>query len=156
MRRLAAPHNGSAAQYRALHEPKYRHWLDRLVYLPDLAEADLDDLDGLLITERLHRAKFDAAAGRVLGVLERGATVIFLLGGPPPEWLPGARWEARFRSGRGGWMPTWFLHPGDWPGPARGGPRAPLPMPRSRRERNLASPWRALAARGRPARDRHP
>ncbi len=106
MRRLAATYNGSAAQHRALHEPKYRRWLDRLVYLPDLAEADLDDLDGLLITERLHRAKFDAAAGRVLGVLERGATVIFLLGGPPPEWLPGPRWEARFRSEQGNWMPT--------------------------------------------------
>ena len=127
MKRLAATYNGSASQHRALHEPKYRRWLDRLVYLPDLAEADLDDLDGLLVTERLHRAKFNAAAGRVLGVLERGATVIFLLGGPPPEWLPGPpRWEARFRSEQGNWMPTWFLHPGDGLGLRAADPEHPF------------------------------
>ena len=62
----------------------------------------------------------------MLGVLERGATVIFLLGGPPPEWLPGARWEARFRSEQGNWMPTWFLHPGDGLGLRAADPEHPF------------------------------
>lgn len=113
MKRLAAVYSGSSFQHRALNEPKYRCWLAALVYLPELADCDLSSFDGLLVTERLHRGRLDAAAGRITGLLERGGTVIYLSGDEPPDWLPGVRWEQRFRSEQGNWMPTWFLTPGD-------------------------------------------
>jgi len=113
VKRLAAVYSGSAAQHRALNEPKYRRWLTQLIYLPELADTDLESFDGLLVTERLHRGKLDAASARVRAFLERGRTVIFLIGDEPPSWLPGVRWEDRFRSEQGNWMPTWFVTPGD-------------------------------------------
>lgn len=93
MKRLAAVYNGSASHHRTLKESKYRRWISGTIYLPT---ADLDNYDGLLIPERLHRGKLNAAAGTVLAYLERGGTVLVFGGGEhPPEWIPGLEWEHR-------------------------------------------------------------
>ncbi len=105
---LAAVYGGSAPHHRALTTPQYaRHHTGGLRYLPELAGADLTDLDGLIIPERLHRDLLLAAAGSVRDLLDAGGTVIAFAGGEPvPEFLPGVAWEHR---------PTnfwWWLEPG--------------------------------------------
>lgn len=105
---LAAVYGGSAPHHRALTTPKYaRHLGGGLRYLPELAKADLTDLDGLIIPERLHHDALHAAAGPISDLLDAGGTVIAFSGGEPvPDFLPGVRWEHR---------PTnfwWWLEPG--------------------------------------------
>lgn len=96
MKRLAAVYNGSAAHHRTLKASKYRRWISDTIYLPDLPTAGLDNYDGLLIPERSHRGKLNAAADTILAYLERGGTVLVFGGGEhPPEWIPGLKWEHR-------------------------------------------------------------
>ncbi|MCW0213099.1 MAG: hypothetical protein OJJ54_07055 [Pseudonocardia sp.] len=107
-RGLAAVHGGSAPHLRALTTPKYaRHLTGGLHYLPDLADDDLTGLDGLIIPERLHRDRLQAAGARVRDLLDAGGTVVSFAGGEPtPEFLPSIQWEHR---------PTnfwWWLEPG--------------------------------------------
>lgn len=111
MRRLAAVYGGSAPHHRALNEPKYAQWLAGSIYLPDLPQADLSQFDGLLVPERLHAGRLDAARDRLLEVLDRGGTVMLfgeqsVVARNPQGWLPGLDWEHR---------PTnywWWLEPG--------------------------------------------
>jgi hypothetical protein len=107
-RGLAAVYGGMAQHYRALTEPKYAaHLTGGLIYLPELADTDLTAYRGLLIPERLHRGLLEAAADRIVELLDAGGTVIVFGGGEPiPEFLPGVRWQHR---------PTnywWWLEPG--------------------------------------------
>lgn len=110
MRHLAALYGGSAAHHRALTEPKYAKWLAGTVYLPDLATAELDAYDGVIVPERMHAGKLAEGRHRLVEVLERGATVVVfgeqsVYGDQPLGWLPGIDWEHR---------PTlwWWLEPG--------------------------------------------
>jgi hypothetical protein len=107
MKRLAAVYSGSAQHHRALNEPKYQRWIADTIYLPDLDEADLTRFDGVLIPDRLHHGKVEAAAENVLRYLDQGGTVMVFNGGePPPTWLPGLKWA---------FAPTnfwWWLEPG--------------------------------------------
>ncbi|MGQ0480613.1 MAG: hypothetical protein ACT4O0_06235 [Pseudonocardia sp.] len=105
---LAAVYGGSAQHHRSLTHPKYApHLTGGLVYLPELADTDLTGYHGLVIPERVHRGRLDAAADRILELLDAGGTVFAFSGGePPPEFLPGVSWQHR---------PTnfwWWLDPG--------------------------------------------
>jgi hypothetical protein len=105
---LAAVYGGSAPHLRALTTPKYgRHLTGGLHYLPDLGDADLTGLDGLIVPERLHRDLLHAAGDRIRDLLDAGGTVVSFAGGEPvPEFLPSVQWEHR---------PTnfwWWLEPG--------------------------------------------
>lgn len=105
---LAAVYGGSASHHRALTTSKYaRHLRGGVVYLPEMADTDLTGLDGLVIPERTHHGLLEAAAPRVLELLDAGGTVIAFSGGESlPGFLPGVRWEHR---------PTnfwWWLEPG--------------------------------------------
>ncbi|MCS6801823.1 MAG: hypothetical protein NZ773_07765 [Dehalococcoidia bacterium] len=91
---IAAVYGGSAQHHRSLTEPKYRRWLDRLIYLPELPDDPLDGVAALLIPERLHLGFLHRAAPRVLALLERGGTVV-AFGEQPRPYLPGVRWEHR-------------------------------------------------------------
>jgi len=104
-RRIVALSGGSAPHERALHLPEYRRFLSSVLYLPDLADGDLDRFDVVLLPDRSHLGRVAAAAPRLLAVLDRGATLV-VLGEHPIPWLPGLRWEHR---------PTnywWWLEPG--------------------------------------------
>ncbi|MEX2586864.1 MAG: hypothetical protein WD602_02575 [Actinomycetota bacterium] len=92
---VAAVYGGSAAHYRALTKDKYAERLDGgLIYLPELADADLTPYEVLLIPERLHRGLLEKAAPRIFELLDAGGTVVCFAGGEPiPEFLPGVRWE---------------------------------------------------------------
>jgi hypothetical protein len=100
MRRILAVYGGSAAHHRALHEPKYAQWLAGTVYLPDLPEAELPAYDVLLVPERLHAGKLQAARPRLLEALDQGRTVVVfgeqsVYGEHPHDWLPGINWTGR-------------------------------------------------------------
>ncbi|MGQ0842632.1 MAG: hypothetical protein ACT4QF_00720, partial [Sporichthyaceae bacterium] len=94
---LAAVFGGGAAHHRALTTPKYaRHLTGGLRYLPDLCDADLSRLDGLIVPERLHRGMLARAESAVLGLLDAGGLVVAFSGGEPvPEFLPNVAWEHR-------------------------------------------------------------
>jgi hypothetical protein len=94
LRRVAAVYGGSAPHHRTLHEPKYRKWLADVIYLLDLPDTDLDAYDALVIPERLHQGRLAEASEAVLGLLDRGGTVVAFGGGEhPPGWLPGLHFE---------------------------------------------------------------
>ncbi len=94
MKRLAALYGGSFPEHRVLHEPEYRRWLAEVIYLPDLPDADLGRIDGLLVPEGLHHLRLQAAAPQLGAFLNRGGTVL-LFGDQPLAWLPGLDWEFR-------------------------------------------------------------
>src|SRR5271156_4305333 len=81
-------------------------YVDQVSTAGTLADADLTGLDGLIVPERIHRGMLNRAAARILELLDSGGTVVAFCGGePPPEFLPGVRWEHR---------PTnywWWLQP---------------------------------------------
>lgn len=119
---VAAVYGGSASHHRTLTMEKYaRHLRAGRRYLPDLADADLSSLDGLVIPERLHRGRLTAAAPNILDLLSSGGIVVAFSGGePPPEFLPGVRWSHR---------PTnywWWLDPGADLGLQTSAPEHPL------------------------------
>ena len=91
---IAAVYGGSAQHYRSLHEPKYRRWLDRIIYLPILPDDHLDTVTALIIPERLHLGLLHRAAPRLHALLHRGGTVV-AFGEQPRPYLPGVRWEHR-------------------------------------------------------------
>lgn len=98
--RIGAVYGGSAAHHRALTVAKYARHLDRLVYLPELAEAELSDLAVLVVPERLHRGCLQRARPVLQGMLERGGTVVVfgeqsIYHDEPEGWLPGVRFEHR-------------------------------------------------------------
>lgn len=107
-RGLAAVYGGNSHHHRALTTPRYaEHLGGGLLYLPELAETDLTGYDGVIIPERIHRGLLNAAAPRILELLEAGGTVVAFSGGEPlPEFLPGVRWEHRLTNY---W---WWLEPG--------------------------------------------
>ncbi|HEX4864070.1 MAG TPA: hypothetical protein VFV02_08360 [Acidimicrobiales bacterium] len=121
MKRLAAVYGGSAHHLRALHEPKYARWLAGTVYLPDLPNADLSTLDGLIVPERIHRGMLHRARRKLLEFLDEGKTLILfgeqsVYGDQPIGWLPGIDWEH---------CPTnywWWLEPGARSGLVAGHP----------------------------------
>ena len=88
---IGALYSGSAAHHRALHEPKYRRWLDRILYLPEAAASGLDGCSTLLVPERMHRGLLHRTASAVRALLDHGGTVV-LFGEQPTAWLPGLSW----------------------------------------------------------------
>ena len=94
MSRLGIIYLGSAQQHFVLQDPTYGRHIDERIYLPDLATAPLDHLDGLIVPCRVHQELLYASAARVRSVLDRGGTVV-LFGEQPQEWLPGLNWEHR-------------------------------------------------------------
>lgn len=91
---VAALYGGSAPHRQALHGEPAGPWIDEVVYLPEASSADLADHEVLLVPERLHRGLLHLVASAVMGLLERGGTVV-AFGGQPTAWLPGLRWEHR-------------------------------------------------------------
>jgi len=112
---MVALSGGSAPHEHTLHLPEYRRFLSQVLYLPDLAEGDLDGFDVVLVPDRSHLGRVAATADLLLAVLARGGTLV-VLGEHPIPWVPGLRWEHR---------PTnywWWLQPGAHSGLAAADP----------------------------------
>lgn len=94
MTRLAALYGGSAPQHRTLYESDYSRYFDEVVYLPELAETNLDSFDGLFVPSRLHIERRNEHGDRLRAFLDGGGDVI-TLGQQPDPWLPEVEWAFR-------------------------------------------------------------
>lgn len=55
MRKISVIYSGHAPHYRTFHEPKYAKFIDRLIYLPELAATDLTPYDVLIVPSQLNK-----------------------------------------------------------------------------------------------------
>lgn len=94
MRRMAVIYGGCAQHHRTFHEPKYRRYFERLIYLPELEEASLDAFDVLLFPSQLHQGLVERCSAKINAFAERGGTVV-AFGPQSRAWIPSQRWEFR-------------------------------------------------------------
>ncbi|MEK3726175.1 hypothetical protein [Paenibacillus sp. FSL H8-0034] len=105
MRKIAVLYSGSSHQHRTFTEPKYKQYIAELLYLPKLAEIDLNQFDVLIVPSQLHQEQVTRHMDQIHAFLNSGKTVV-ALGAQHQSWFPGHRWESR---------PTnfwWWLEPG--------------------------------------------
>ena len=93
-KRLGLLYGGSLPEYRVLADERFSPWLAKTIYVPELTEESLADLDGLYVPEGSNHRALQAASETVRAFLERGKTVL-LFGDQPVAWLPGISWEFR-------------------------------------------------------------
>jgi len=91
MYRLGFLHGGSFSQLTTLADPAVQVWRPRDLYLPDVTEDDFDDLDTLVVSDRLHPRLLARAVPWVLKVAGRGGTVVVLGENGDCGWIPGLR-----------------------------------------------------------------
>ncbi len=88
MARLAALDGGTYYHDEALRGARYAHFFDRLIYLPELMEAPLDDLDALIVTCRSNPDWLRPAAARLHAFLAGGGTLVAMGECEAHTWLP--------------------------------------------------------------------
>lgn len=94
MTTLAGLYGGSAPHRRTFLESEYARFFDDVIYLLDVADADLESFDGLVIPSRLHIGQRNAHGDHLRAFLERGGDVI-TFGQQPDPWLPEIEWTHR-------------------------------------------------------------
>lgn len=94
MRKIAVIYSGHASHYRTFHEPKFAQYIEKLIYLPDLENTDLDPFDVLIVPSQLNSNLLLKSAKKIHKFADNGKTVVAL--GPQPwEWIPNQKWEHR-------------------------------------------------------------
>ncbi len=104
--KIGALDGGTSYHYVALHQPPFNQYIDRTIYLPELAEADLDDLDVLIVTCRSHPEQLRRNADKLQAFLAQGKTLMIMGETEPQTWMPGVEQEP---------VPLnywWWLEPG--------------------------------------------
>ncbi len=86
---------GASYHERTLADSPFSERITRGLYLPALAMGDLDGLDVVVVSDRQHPGVLVRHAPALLGVAERGDTLVVLGENRAQTWVPGARWEAR-------------------------------------------------------------
>lgn len=84
--------NGVWSQYALATAPKYRD-IYRLLYVHELPQANLDDLDALVIPFQSHQAALSANKPLLYRILASGRKIA-VFGDSTPEWMD-AEWEDR-------------------------------------------------------------
>jgi len=105
MRKIAVLYSGSAHQHRTFTEPKYKQYIEELIYLPNLAAVDLLQYDVLIVPSQLHQRQVSVHLKQIHEFLDSGKIVV-ALGAQEQDWFKGHNWESR---------PTnfwWWLEPG--------------------------------------------
>ena len=105
MRRIAVLYTGNSHQHRTFTEPKYKQYIEEIIYLPKLQENDLDRFDVLIVPSQLHQKLVANHMDSIHTFLNQGKVVI-ALGAQSNDWFAGHHWEFR---------PTnfwWWLEPG--------------------------------------------
>lgn len=94
MPELIALDSGAFYQHRGLHEPPFAAFFDRVVYLPELAAADLDPArtGALLVPCRTPPELLLPWRPAFADYLQGGGTLVALGETHPEQWLPGIRW----------------------------------------------------------------
>lgn len=101
---------GTYYHHEAMHGARLAGRLPPAIYAPDLTEADLADCDALLIADRINPVALRRKRRILLGLLERGGTLVVLGENRAEDWAPHVTWHYR---------PTnfwWWLTPNADPG----------------------------------------
>lgn len=94
MRKIAVIYSGHAPHHRTFNEPKYKQYIDRLIYFPDFQNTSLEGVDVLFVPSQLNEHLLKAAKEKIHAFANAGGIVVAF--GPQPwEWLPNQKWEER-------------------------------------------------------------
>ncbi len=86
---------GTSYHERTLADPSFAPRLARGLYLPAVRSGDLDGLDAVVVSDRQHPGVLQHRAPALLGVAERGDTLVVLGENGAHTWVPGLGWEPR-------------------------------------------------------------
>lgn len=93
--RVGLVSGGASYHERTFSDPRFSDRFARSLYLPSLDVRDLDGLDVVVVSDRQHRRMLARHSSLLLGVAERGDTLVVLGENRAHTWLPGVGWEAR-------------------------------------------------------------
>lgn len=86
--RIGALDGGTYYHLRALNDPAWAELIDERIYLPELPDHDLQNLDVLIATCRSNPDFLERASDHIAAFLETGGTVVAFAGTAPERWLP--------------------------------------------------------------------
>ncbi|MER7796035.1 hypothetical protein [Microbacterium sp. NPDC096154] len=90
---LAYLHNGTFSQLTTFRDPALAPYRIREVYLPDMQPGDLDDVDGLIVADRIHSGLLRRHAEDILRVAHRGGVLVVFGENWVHTWMPDVVWE---------------------------------------------------------------
>lgn len=91
--KLAALDSGTYYHHRTLYEPRYRDQFDAVLYARRLTEADLQEVDVLLVSCRTDPSLLVPHRDAFARYLAAGGTVVAMGSTGPHQWLPGVVWH---------------------------------------------------------------
>ncbi|MEI7026065.1 hypothetical protein [Paenibacillus sp. y28] len=94
MRKIAVLYGGCVQHHRTLHEPKYRRYFEKIIYLPEFADTPLEEFDVLFFPSQLHQGMVRQSRDKIEAFAKAGGTVV-AFGPQSTEWFPGQNWEFR-------------------------------------------------------------
>lgn len=98
--RIAAVDGGTYYHDDTLRAPRYREIFDRTIYIRDLPEADLSEIDIFIASCSADSTSLRRAQPMLDGFLERGGTVVVMGANSPNDWI--------------GHLVTWQDVPSNW------------------------------------------
>jgi hypothetical protein len=94
MRKIAVVYSGNAPHKVTFNEPKYKKYINELIYLPELADTDLSKFDVLYVPSQLNERLLMKNKDKIMAFAEQGG-IVCAFGPQPWEWLPNQKWEER-------------------------------------------------------------
>lgn len=95
MTRLAALDSGTYYHHRTLYEPRYRDYIDSVIYVRELGDADFSAYDVLLVSCRTDPSVLVPHREKFADYLARGGHVVAMGSTGQDQWLPGIVWHDR-------------------------------------------------------------
>ena len=92
---IAALDAGTAYHHEALRGSRFAHFIDRTIWLPELPEADLSDVDILIVTCRSHPGLLTQNREKLMGYARSGGFLVVMGETRADSWLAGVQWVAR-------------------------------------------------------------
>ena len=94
MRKIAVIYSGNASHHRTFTEPRYKQYIDSLIYLPDFLNTSLEGVEVLFVPSQLNEKLLMQAKEKIIDFAQAGGIVVAF--GPQPwKWLPNQKWEER-------------------------------------------------------------
>ncbi|UNK18655.1 hypothetical protein MNQ98_00990 [Paenibacillus sp. N3/727] len=94
MRKIAVIYSGNAPHHRTFNEPKYRQYIQELIYFPEFLNTSLESYDVLIVPSQLNEKLLLESKEKMNDFAQRGGIVVAF--GPQPwEWIPSQKWEDR-------------------------------------------------------------
>ena len=94
MRKIAVVYSGNAPHKVTFNTPKYKKYINALIYLPVLADTDLSKFDVLYVPSQLNERLLMKNKDKIMAFAENGG-IVCAFGPQPWEWLPNQKWEER-------------------------------------------------------------